>query len=246
MISHSKAMKHSKYLIMNIGDGNHSKYGKAVIIQANPVTNNGFMEFYSETINSETEMFFVPDDGSILNPIMNLARMRRPWTPNVDEFDTETIRNEHTGLNVKINVHRRLSGKTVPFEIEYTVREVSFDSSNFKDLEEDEKWTLTNESIETPYGHFDLEQVTFVDEGPLVGLQFGVFGYLRLSDICCYDGNDDGVFVSTIAIVRQPNNVWLWAYFMDSDGKNIATFCGNDELNNGLAEYVENFRKVFG
>lgn len=98
----------------------------------------------------------------------------------------------------------------------------------------DETWRVTHTCIETPHGTLKVKKYVIVREGPLVGIQFTVKGTLDLSNLSSILGKQD---ISTLALMRQPHNVWLWAYAFDKSNVPIVNFCGNDELD-GLTHFV--------
>lgn len=97
-----------------------------------------------------------------------------------------------------------------------------------------ETWIVTPSYIETPHGTLKVKKYIIRRNGPLVGIQFTVKGTLDLSSLSSILGKQD---ISTLAIMRQPHNVWLWAYAFGTSNVPIVNFCGNDELD-GLANFV--------
>lgn len=87
--------------------------------------------------------------------------------------------------------------------------------------------------------------MVFVEEGPLVGVQLSVIGDLSLDDFSCSMGWEDNMSIGTLAVMRQPHNAWLCCYAFDEDGTPVANFCGHDNLNNGLSEYVKHLKKIY-
>lgn len=51
--------------------------------------------------------------------------------------------------------------------------------------------------------------------------------------------------ISTLAILRQPCNVWLWVYLFDDDGGSVAVFCGHDDLD-AFARYMDDMSSDSG
>lgn len=124
------------------------------------------------------------------------------------------------------------------FSMKYTVMEVDFlANGSFVSLGEEEEWTIGDTQIITPHGTLIIEDAIFVDDGPLVGVQFSVSGSLRMDNFKCSDGWEYEIQVSTFALMRQPNNVWLWVYAFDEDNIPVANFCGTDSID-GLANFI--------
>ena len=80
-----------------------------------------------------------------------------------------------------------------------------------------------------------------VNQGPLVGVQFDVKGKLDLSSIA---NAPNYINIKTVAIMRQPQNAWLWVYMFDTEDNNIINFCGHDEIN-GFMYYIQELEHSF-
>lgn len=82
-----------------------------------------------------------------------------------------------------------------------------------------------------------------MEQGSLVGIQFTVEGTLNLCDFS-YSNGDEGVAnIKTFAIMRQPNNVWVWCYAFDIYNQPCVYFCGHDDLD-GLAHYCSKLKEL--
>ncbi|MGM9814570.1 MAG: hypothetical protein ACI3ZX_00420 [Candidatus Aphodosoma sp.] len=134
-------------------------------------------------------------------------------------------------------------------QLNYHVNEVRF-GETIKPIEK-EDWLIGNVTnrfgneafiIKTPNSNLLPKSFVFVNNGVHVGIQFETSGMFNLG---AYGYQEKFVNVKHIAIVRQPNNVWLWAYLIDENGINIATFCGYDDLD-GLAHLVSDMKQEFG
>ena len=134
-------------------------------------------------------------------------------------------------------------------QLNYHVNEVRF-GETIKPIE-NEYWLIGNVTnrfgneafvIQTPNCNLLPKSFIFVDNGVHVGIQFEISGMFNLG---AYGYQADYVDVKHIAIVRQPYNAWLWAYLIDNDGVNIATFCGYDDLD-GLAHFIADMKNEFG
>jgi hypothetical protein len=240
----------AQYLIISSGDGQHNRYGDVLIVAANPVKNNGWLTSVNECECSETEYFFFPNDNYFAKEVLAITQCRELWKPNKNDFVDEQCRDECTSRMRLIHIHNAIVEQqnrieNAYFEMKYTVQEVIYGKNDTHRFDKEQEWTLSNELIDTPYGLFDIEGVRFVEEGPLVGLEFKVDGSLSVDDLPGYNGKERDIYIESIAIVRQPNNAWLWGYFMDEEGETIVTFCGYDNLFHGLAEYVQNFKTLF-
>lgn len=84
--------------------------------------------------------------------------------------------------------------------------------------------------IETDKGSLDILDFMEVEQNGQVGVQMNVDGWLGLDEYHPDNSLDGPVNVRTIAIMRQPHNVWLWVYMFDENNEPVAAFCGTDGL----------------
>ena len=108
---------------------------------------------------------------------------------------------------------------------------------------EEEIWTIGDKYINTPHGSLRVNNVIFVDKGQLVGVQFTVTGKWNLHDIDSSNGIEYDVEINTFALMRQPNNAWLWVYAFDCQGKSIVNFCGYDDLDS-FAKFISSLKQL--
>ena len=126
------------------------------------------------------------------------------------------------------------------FTMAYNVTQVSTNGGyNFDDIAE-ERWVIGDKYIETPHGVLEVADAIFVEEGPLVGVQFTVDGILRISELGC----DKDVNIRTFALMRQPNNAWVWVYAFDEFNNQVVNFCGFDDLD-GMAAFIPVLKSVY-
>lgn len=141
----------------------------------------------------------------------------------------------------------KISSTGNKFSMPYHLMEVDFDATGkFRSLGDglEEIWCIGDKEIVTPHGTLEILDAFFVEEGPLVGVQFSVDGYLKMNDFSCSKGHEDTIYVSTFALVRQPHNAWLWVYAFDEDNQPIANFCGFDDLG-GLSNFLPFLKRRF-
>lgn len=172
------------------------------------------------------------------SPFQTEREQRREEFRNIQEIEE--------GRNYFQTSVQSISNSINSYSMTYHVCEVSFDNgNNFHDLGFDaETWKFGTETIETEHGNFSVEDAIFVDNGPLVGIQFQVEGSMHLSDFDDYDGFDDNASIKILALMRQPQNVWLWVYAFDEYDNQVAIFCGRDDLD-GLSHYVNVMRRLY-
>lgn len=129
-------------------------------------------------------------------------------------------------------------------QMAYYVSEVDFKANgNFKSFEE-EIWTINSKSIVSKHGILTISDVIYVDKGSMVGIQLSVSGKLKLNSFTCSTGNEDDANIGTIALMRQPHNVWLWCYAFDIYGSPLVSFCGHDNLDE-FANFIQQLKRIF-
>lgn len=106
-----------EYKIMNIGDGTDSRYGKMIIVKANPVTDNGYGKSFISHINSNTETFFFPaSQQSIIEQLIQIANGGVFWTLDLmKDFQPEFVLDEDSGGYKRIFRHRSFYGGTIEY-----------------------------------------------------------------------------------------------------------------------------------
>lgn len=130
------------------------------------------------------------------------------------------------------------------YKMTYHVSDIDFCANgNFKSIDK-ETWVIGEKSIITPHGTLHINDALFVEQGPLVGIQFAVTGKLKLNDFSCSTGKENEIEIATFALMRQPYNVWLWAYIFDAYGNPLVNFCGYDDLD-GFAKFIPCLKRIY-
>lgn len=193
---------------------------------------------YYGTFEISNDSMFADLFGSReLNPVREQFRNAQPIKPGYNYF--QSIDTCPIPKSAVLN----------HFSMDYTVWEVDFTATgNFISLgdedEDEEIWKIGDSFIETPHGILKIEDAIFIEEGPLVGVQFSVSGSLKMNDFRCSNGWENEINISTFALMRQPHNAWLWVYTFDENGNPLANFCGTDILN-GLADFMPFLKRKF-
>lgn len=241
-----------KYKILKINYNTLDTQGDVYIVYANRATPNPVLDGYymvSETESRDTELFIYPQHDDLIRPLDAIGRSGSLWDPNMDEF-------REGGLTLMDNVrHTAYYHETLfndedenqsPAIIHYKAEEISFNNRDWIKYDEPQDWDFAIDEIRTPYGTLSVEGYMEVEQNGLVGVQLETYGYIYLSDIPQYPGDDDDVFVKTVAVMRQPNNVWLWLYLFDDHHNPIASICGleGDVMKNELTEYLLALREA--
>ena len=244
-----------EYKILEIRSGSHGKFGEVAIIKANPIMTNQFgMKSHISHICDKTEDFLYLPDSPELEEVIAIAQAGGIWRPDKFDFDTERVKERTTGRTLTIYCHDNLYGDDEWEEEEEDVEDkgnrctmiyhccdYSVNSGEFKHLPSKENWKFDDKFISTPYGCLHLESYMQANQGPLVGFQFDTYGILDLST---FDSSLDSVEIKTVAVMRQPHNVWLWVYMFDDEDNNIINFCGYDD-SDGFKEYIEQLQILF-
>lgn len=102
---------------MNIGDGTDSRYGKMIIVKANPVIDNGYGKSFISHINSNTETFFFPaSQQSIIEQLIQIANGGGFWTPDLmKDFQPAFVMDENSCERKRIFRHRSFYGGTIEY-----------------------------------------------------------------------------------------------------------------------------------
>ena len=129
--------------------------------------------------------------------------------------------------------------------MKYQVQQISYDYCTFQDIEEC-TWDFTTSEIHTDKGSLDVLGFQEVEQNGQVGVQMSVNGWLDLGEYSPSSPINESVNVKTLAIMRQPHNVWLWVYMFDDDDQPVAAFCGTDgfDESNSFAKYVNELKRI--
>jgi len=129
--------------------------------------------------------------------------------------------------------------------MKYQVQQISYDYCTFQDIEEC-TWDFTMSEIHTDKGSLDVLGFQEVEQNGQVGVQMSVNGWLDLGEYSPSSPINESVNVKTLAIMRQPHNVWLWVYMFDDDDQPVAAFCGTDgfDESNSFAKYVNELKRI--
>lgn len=129
--------------------------------------------------------------------------------------------------------------------MKYQVQQISYDYRTFQDIEEC-TWIFTKSEIRTDKGTLDILGFQEVEQNGQVGIQMSVDGWLDLDEYVSISPLDGPVNVRTLAVMRQPHNVWLWTYMFDENDQPVAAFCGTDGFDetNSFAKYVHELKRM--
>ncbi|MCD8236681.1 MAG: hypothetical protein LUD00_08530 [Prevotellaceae bacterium] len=129
--------------------------------------------------------------------------------------------------------------------MKYQVQQISYDYRTFQDIEEC-TWEFTSSKILTDKGSLDIHGFQEVEQNGQVGVQMSVNGWLELGEYSPFSPLHESVNIRTLAIMRQPHNVWLWIYMFDEDDQPIAVFCGTDGFDetNSFSKYVKELKRI--
>ena len=133
--------------------------------------------------------------------------------------------------------------KKQKLEMSFYVSEVDINAKGYFQKIEKEIWTIGEKCIVTPHGDLTVNDVVFVDNGPLVGVQFSVVGQLCLNNLKCSTGKENTLEIKTFALLRQPNNVWLWGYAFDGQDNPVVNFCGYDDFDD-FANFIPSLKQL--
>lgn len=183
--------------------------------------------YYGTFDFSEDDLFAGMFGHHEKDPIREQFRNAQPIKVGYNYFSNNISHIDNSSLN--------------KYHMQYTLWEVDFNGTgDFISLGNDdnrEEWEIGDSYIITPHGTLEIRDAIFVNEGPLVGVQFDVDGTLKMDEFPCSHGFESDIQVATFALMRQPYNAWIWGYAFDEDGNPVANFCGTDILD-GLANFI--------
>lgn len=228
-----------KLKILDIRGINENKFGETVMVKANPITESSWGSISFTPYECEdTLVCIVP--VSIVNRLVSIAQSNDFWEPSKFDFIKQTVLQNGTTSQ---EVYRHTGCYGIQPFLKYYVNQITLNNQDFQDFEE-EHWTFERNGLLTPHGNLSFDELIFVDNGPMVGIQFSTHGTLRINEFDIPNNTSSSKSISTLAIMRQPHNVWLWAYLFDANNLPVASFCGHDDLD-AFASYVMKMKKEF-
>ncbi len=243
-------MEKKPYQILRIEENSLDTYGDVFLVFANrPIPSMeaaGFTAF-THREDENTEVFIYPRDESMIDPLGSICVNGDPWYPNPNDYKDGGIRFNDNRKTAHYHYSVLTPKKSVSL-INYIVWDLRYDYSadeiNLKE-EEREHWEFAVDEIRTPHGELFIDGFMEVEQNGLVGVQLETDGYLDFSELPGYAGAEDEVYVQTVAVMRQPNNVWLWLYLFDEDHNPVLTVCGTEEdvMENELVRFIKALRK---
>lgn len=129
--------------------------------------------------------------------------------------------------------------------MKYNVQQISYDYRTFQDIEE-RSWDFAISEIHTDKGSLDILGFQEVEQNGQVGVQMNVDGWLDIDEYLPLSPISGPVNIRTLAIMRQPHNVWLWVYMFDENDQPVAAFCGTEGFDetNSFAKYVKELKRM--
>jgi hypothetical protein len=129
--------------------------------------------------------------------------------------------------------------------MKYNVQQISYDYRTFQDIEEC-SWDFTISEIHTDKGLLDILGFQEVEQNGQVGIQMNVDGWLDIDEYLPLSPISGPVNIRTLAIMRQPHNVWLWVYMFNENDQPVAAFCGTEGFDetNSFAKYVKELKRM--
>lgn len=121
--------------------------------------------------------------------------------------------------------------------MKYKVLQISYDFQSFQDIPQ-ETWEFSAKHIDMGTAGLDIIDFMEVSQNGQVGVQLSVQGQIFFPDEQRCSQSYKVVQIRTVAVMRKPNNVWLWVYLFDDSNQPVATYCGHDGL-----DYQESFEK---
>lgn len=231
------------YFIINIVEGHDSNCGKIMMVKANPVGDKIWgKEFVLTTENERTEMFDFPYEDNFIESLCEIAKNQEIFHPTRSEFVDVRVYDEDTKRFVIVHRHINLLCKCMLSKpsMNYYIKEITYNDFDFYKM--NETWDFSDNIIKTPHGSLAFNSFRECSFGGMNGILFNSNGILD------FENNDgcpiESVNISSIAIMRQAGNAWLWTYLFDKGNKPIASLCGYDNLG-GLNIYMSDLKEEF-
>lgn len=129
--------------------------------------------------------------------------------------------------------------------MKYNVQQISYNYRTFHDIKEC-TWDFIGSDIYTDKGWLEVKGFQEVEQNGQVGVQLSVEGCLDIGDYLPNSPFNEPVMIATLAIMRQPHNIWLWVYMFDESNNPVAAFCGTDSLDdlNSFVKYVKELNRL--
>lgn len=159
-----------------------------------------------------------------------------PFPPSSSEMYNETDITIKTDLTPTITNKNKLELILHICEMDLNV------NGHFQNIDE-EIWSIGDRFITTPHGTLQINDTIFVDKGSMIGVQFSVTGEWNFYDFNSSSSSEKDVEINTFALMRQPNNIWLWVYAFNSQGDPVVNFCGYDDLD-GFAKFIPSLKQL--
>ncbi len=227
-------------------------YGDVILVYANNI-NLGINAIRKIECN-ETELFVISpydyDTLGTVESIVNEERSGEVWCPEMTSFHKGVIILPDGSVK-QAHCHFELEPNDSRIKFLYMSSEVSFDQRTWNKLAEGDEWgyewRFTLDDIHSPYGSFNIFSFREVRQNGLVGIQLDVSGSLSVKQLPGYSGNDEEIPVSTIAVVRQPHNVWLWIHLFDENGQYVAAFSGTEKnaFSDDFPNYISELKRSY-
>ena len=196
-----------------------------------------FFESWNTATKTWVPCVGIESSNQFAKPNISFRKEQKPpFPPSGSEMYNETDNSIKTGLTPKIANKNKL-------ELSLHICEMDINANgDFQNINE-EMWSIGERFIITPHGTLQINDTIFVDKGSMVGVQFSVTGKWNIHDFDNSSGSEKDVEINTFALMRQPNNVWLWVYAFNSQGDPVVNFCGYDDLD-GFAKFIPSLKQL--
>lgn len=202
-----------RFLIIDIRDVNHSKYGNVTMVKANPLTDMEFGVLASTCEDDGTKTFLVPNEFAD-DVLVNIARAKHYWNPNLSDFTIEKIYDQDRKKHISIYVDNSLLKSSI--RMVFPIREFYASSDFEQGIELNEKWIFERDCVKTPHGNLTFNSLAFVNDIE-IGIQFLSNGIMKLNEISA------SLYETNIKMLRLTK-------FRNETKKSIALFDGNQNL----------------
>ena len=224
-----------QYKIINIQRADHNKYGEISIVKANPFLIMGSCELFTTDESDETKTFVVSNDFAD-DTLLNIARSKQPWCPNMMDFTEERVYDQNNRKHVSMYIDNSLLQSSI--KMIFPIRQFYSEPEFGRGIELNEEWIFLRDCVKTPHGTLNFSAVAFVNDFEK-GLQFLTNGVIRLNEI---SASLKTINITMLRLIKVCNDKNVSIQLFDSNKELIVAFSGGDS---SFSKYVLEMKKYY-
>ncbi|MBR6178734.1 MAG: hypothetical protein IKQ70_12750 [Bacteroidales bacterium] len=224
-----------RYKIINIQRADHNKYGEISIVKANPFLIMGSCELFTTDESDETKTFVVSNDFAD-DTLLNIARSKQPWCPNMMDFTEERVYDQNNRKHVSMYIDNSLLQSSI--KMVFPIKQLYTESELDQGIECKEEWVFARDNVKTPHGIISFRGVAFINDIEL-GLQFLTNGIIQLNKISSSLGIEN---IKMLRLIKMRDDNIASIQLFNSNQKLIVSFSGGDS---SFDRYVVEMKKYY-